>query len=398
MRLYFLMRCFRLRILGPLILAFTGFTLFSEIFKWRRTWGTFKMLNLGNSGETVGSGHYSYRQPYIETNRTHFVPGSFLKGVLPKNESYCNFTYGSLDSFNWTEKHVAYSPELGKVGPYRVIYDVIKVKQNSGAGVTYCTHATPEFVYNVVEIVRRWDGPVSVAVYAPYTDAGLTLVIINHLCHCMPEMAKLSLHLIFPVNHPPVFTSFSLPTLSDSDASIFLPPNFLDCSAPKTLQTFRQSQGLTYPVNVARNVARMAATTSHVLVSDVELLPSRDLVPAFVSMLSRFRRKRIEGDGLDAELSPPLPVMPEPRMKKFVFVLPVFEVDENELDVPATKEKLLDLYARSKAVYFHRWVCIHCQRFPGLQRWLQRKPSVDGPRLVQVLLHCYIASAFLPTF
>ncbi|KAJ9590757.1 hypothetical protein L9F63_016273 [Diploptera punctata] len=331
-------------------------------------------------------GHFSY-QKHVETNRTHFVPGLFLKGIFPTNESYCNFTYGTVDNFNWTEKHVSFSPELGKIGPYRVIYDVVKYSSSENSnniGVTYCTHATPEFVYNIVEIVRRWEGPVSIAVYAPYTDAALTLIVINHLCHCYPEMSKLSLHLIYPVNYPPIFSSINNPTVLDS--KIRPQPNFVDCSAPREpLHTFRQSEGLTYPVNVARNVARTAATTPHVLVSDVELLPSRDLVPGFISMLSRFRRKRIEGDGMDAELSPPLPVMPEPRMKKFVFVLPVFEVDENELEVPATKEELLDLYAQSKAVYFHRWVCIHCQRFPGLQRWLQRKPSVEGAKVVQVL-------------
>jgi hypothetical protein len=36
-------------------------------------------------------------------------------------------------------------------------------------------------------------------------------------------------------------------------------------------------------------------------------------------------------------------------------------------------------------VYFHRWVCLHCQRFPGLQRWLQRKPSTENPNNIQVL-------------
>ncbi|PSN49135.1 hypothetical protein C0J52_14888 [Blattella germanica] len=275
----------------------------------------------------------------------------------------------------------------------------INSDSNKNFGVTYCTHATPEFVYNVVEIVRRWDGPVSIAVYAPFSDAGLTLFIINHLCHCLPEMSKLSLHIIFPVNYPPVFSMVPFPT--HSDLKINNRPNFEDCSAPDSLlngklQTFRQREGLTYPVNVARNVARVAAKTTHVLVSDVELLPSQDLVPAFLAMLARFRRRRIEGDGDDAELFPPLPVMPEPRMKNFVFVLPVFEVAENELDVPDTKEELLDLYAQSKAVYFHRWVCLHCQRFPGLQRWLQRKPSGKDPKLVQVLTCLLIVYIHIP--
>ena len=121
----------------------------------------------------------------------------------------------------------------------------------------------------------------------------------------------------------------------------------------------------------------------------MELLPSRDLVPAFISMLSRFQNQHAEGHSADIDLSPPLHIMQEPRMKNFVFVLPVFEVDEKELNVPSTKEELLELYTQNKAVYFHRWVCLHCQRFPGLQRWLQRKPSAEKSKVIQVL--------FIPT-
>lgn len=58
---------------------------------------------------------------------------------------------------------------------------------------------------------------------------------------------------------------------------------------------------------------------------------------------------------------------------RHVYVLPVFEVADDEPDIPRTKPELLDLYEKDKAVYFHRYVCNHCQRFPGIQRWLQRK-------------------------
>ncbi|GLH09174.1 Uncharacterized protein GBIM_14287 [Gryllus bimaculatus] len=39
--------------------------------------------------------------------------------------------------------------------------------------------------------------------------------------------------------------------------------------------------------------------------------------------------------------------------------------------VPSTKAELLELYAREAAFVFHRWLCPHCQRFPGLLRWLR---------------------------
>lgn len=390
------MRCVCLKILGPLFFAFTCFSLLSEIFRWRKTWNFLPAPHSFRHNGRVPSGGQLFQPPPVGPNRTNFVPGQFLKGVFPKNESYCHFSYGTPEHFNWTDKYVAFSPELGELGPYRVIYNVIKVSDTKASngpvtdfGVTYCTHATPEFLYHVVEIVRRWDGPVSLAVYAPCTDAGFSLAIMHQLCRCLPEMSKLSVHMIFPITHPPVFTSAAFPS-----SNVVKYPTFTDCSAPEALiggklKTFRQREGLTYPVNVGRNVARKAAQTSHVLVSDVELLPSRDLVSAFLSMLLRFQKQHVEGHGININLNPPLPIMQESRMKNFVFVLPVFEVDEKESNVPSTKEELLELYTQNKAVYFHRWVCLHCQRFPGLQRWLQRKPSAEKSKVIQVL--------FIPT-
>nr|CAD7452270.1 unnamed protein product [Timema tahoe] len=229
-------------------------------------------------------------------------------------------------------------------------------------------------MYHIVEIVHRWDGPVSVAVFVPYTDAGLCLAVVDHLCRCLPEMSQLSLHFIFPSTLPPI-VSWTSVDYNETHMKSPKKPEFLDCSAPKDLfvgqfKTFRSQEGLTYPVNVARNVARRGAQTWHILVSDVELLPSEGLVPGFISMLSRFRKKRGHYS----------------TSTKFVFVVPVFEVDESLHNVPMTKEQLLDLYAQNKAVYFHRWVCLHCQRFPGLQRWLQRKPGVGGTSFVQPIL------------
>lgn len=413
MRIYFFQRCFRPKILGSLFFAFTCFTLLSEIFRWRNTWNSPSMLHSSRHNAVLPSGErFTSRIPPQVPNHTTFVPGQFLRGMFPQNESYCQFNYGAPEHFNWTDNYIAFSPELGEMGPFRVIYNVIKVSDNMASngpvtkfGVTYCTHATPEFLYHIVEVVQRWDGPVSLAVYAPCTDAGLSLKIMHHLCRCLPEMSRLSIHLIFPITHPPVFTSTAFPSCYDSNSNVHQYPTFTDCSAPEALldgklKTFRQREGLTYPVNVARNVARKAAETSHILVSDVELLPSRDLVSAFLSMLSRFQKQHAEGDEDDFDLNRPLSIMHEFHMKKYVFVLPVFEVDDRESNVPSTKEELLELYTQNKAVYFHRWICLHCQRFPGIQRWLQQKPSTERPKVIQVLFVLFLAgqNAFAQMF
>ena len=105
---------------------------------------------------------------------------------------------------------------------------------------------------------------------------------------------------------------------------------------------------MTYPINVARNVARTFAPTNRVLVSDIELLPSERLASGFLAM--------IHG-------RPPRPGL--------VFVLPTFEIHAQEKP-PSNKRELMAAVRNGLAIYFHRFVCTHCQRFPGLTKWLLR--------------------------
>ncbi|KAF6199773.1 hypothetical protein GE061_006071 [Apolygus lucorum] len=291
------------------------------------------------------------------SNSKHFIPGMFLKNVLPRNESYCRFRFGLPDMLEINESDVDFTPELGEDSDYRVIYNVLGSNYNVSDkknNVTFCTHATPEFFYYVVEVLQRWEGPVSIATFVPSTDASLILCLAERLCSCLPDMARVSLHFIFPLSHPPRL--IACPSTLSDQAGCGMPKPL----ANKSLQTFRNSEAMTYPVNVARNVARMQSQTTFTLVADVELFPSKNLVGNFLKMVDKLKQK--SENGLNDFAS------------RIVYVLPVFEVGANEA-VPSVKSKLLEMYSQNQAFYFHRWVCSHCQRFPGLQRWLLKKSS-----------------------
>jgi Glycosyl-transferase for dystroglycan len=93
-----------------------------------------------------------------------------------------------------------------------------------------------------------------------------------------------------------------------------------DCSPPlQKIETLRQTLKLTYPVNVGRNAARQASNTSFVLVSDIELIPSKGLNEQFANLLQRLTERR--NSLLQMRTSNTW------TGRGFVYVLPVFEVN-----------------------------------------------------------------------
>ncbi|XP_015115744.1 beta-1,4-glucuronyltransferase 1 [Diachasma alloeum] len=271
-----------------------------------------------------------------------YAPGMYMAGRRPANSTFCGWNYGLPRSLRYPASRVTRSPQDNGRGPYRVL--PFAIRGGSGARneklvkLTLCTHATADQVYNVVEIVRRWEGHVSLTIFAPGLDAGLAVDLIERACLCEPEMFKVSVHLIFPAGRPPALSH------------VYRPEG--DCAASdlqwRDSDTERKQRGMIYPINMARNVARSLAPSSRVLVSDIELLPSDKLASGFLEM--------IHG---------------RPPRSALIFVVPVFEIEENERP-PRTKRELMDAVRSGVAVYFHKYVCVHCQKFPGITKWMLR--------------------------
>lgn len=316
-------------------------------------------------------------------------PGFFMKGTYPLNNTFCRFNYGLPKKLDWQLAPISGTPQLGKKSPYRVIYNAIERSMFDTSytmdKVTYATHVTPDFLYHIVEIARFWDGPISVTAFVPNYDLDITMKLLTQLCRCYDGMAKVAVHLMYPVtdlpillNHPKkpknVTTKVPLklrnqtenglrklllkkdPEVGEQSKKVdsvsnnmtlnvqpvklpvqprtlhnfkhFINIDFKDCSTPNMgeTRTFRSRHGLVYPVNVARNVARKASETQYNLVSDVELIPSDGLATKFTGMV---KRQKINGHyGL----------LPKWRL---AFVIPVFEVEQGE-DIPRNKSRLVN--------------------------------------------------------
>ncbi|XP_032683457.1 beta-1,4-glucuronyltransferase 1-like [Odontomachus brunneus] len=296
-------------------------------------------LVLRDEGISIPDSHANPQQD-AQPGPPVYSAGMYMAGRRPHNTSVCRWYYGLPEVLSYPPSRLTWSPEIGEKSPYRILPFVLRGAETTDRlpQVTLSTHATADQVYGIVELARRWEGPLSLSVFVPGLDAGLAVAQLDRACRCEPAMYKVSVHLVFPAGRPP-----AVGVISRTQG---------DCAASdlqwRQAETERRKRSMTYPINVARNVARTAANTSRVLVSDIELLPSARLASGFVEMV-RHRPPRIG----------------------MIFVVPVFEIESNE-QPPATKLELLAACRAGLAVYFHRFLCPHCQRFPGLTRWMIR--------------------------
>lgn len=128
-----------------------------------------------------------------------------------------------------------------------------------------------------------------------------------------------------------------------------------DCNARPPYERFDRSQlyktqhNLTYPINVGRNLARMAALTHFVFANDIELYPSPGLPRKFLQMIAT---------------SGKISNRHNPR----VFPLPVFEIEAG-YEVPWNKNELLRLLRMDKLVRFHESFCSKCHQIPNADEW-----------------------------
>lgn len=119
------------------------------------------------------------------------------------------------------------------------------------------------------------------AAFVPDADAETVGKQLLHLCYCLEDMSRVSVHFVFPANETPYYLPM-LPSASEPT----------DCDIAYIFKeiSYRHLNHLAYPVNVCRNVAKNAVTTRYVLVSDVQLIPSEKLASRFLKMVSNIRK------------------------------------------------------------------------------------------------------------
>ncbi|XP_074601557.1 beta-1,4-glucuronyltransferase 1-like [Brevipalpus obovatus] len=249
--------------------------------------------------------------------------------------------------------------------------------------VTLSTQGTYEFLYHVENLCKRWDGPLSVAVYAPGEDFLASLHLIGFMGMCCDRCVRqnVSWHMIYDMRHGPKPEEIKFPAKLINYSEY-------DCSTPLEQMissyenTYRSGNKLPYPINVARNVARLSVKTKYLLASDIELYPSLNIVSMFKKLLERERSSQVPN------INPRVP---------HVYVLPIFEVNTG-LNPPLTKVQLNHMMKKKEAIFFHYWVCDACQNFPDRKEWIDAIPADASLNIFRVTQRLRSRSSWEPLY
>jgi len=215
--------------------------------------------------------------------------------------------------------------------------------------ITIITQSSVSNLPDIERLVRDWDGPVSVGVFAPGSDIEIAVKVLYTMKVCNQAVrSNVIFSLVLALSHPPKY---------HHDLSVYLhkiksnPPvcksflSFDDILQSKTDRNY-ENQAVPYPVNLLRNVALENVRTSHVFVIDIDMSPSANLRKSFQKEYLSIKREN------------------------GVYVIPTFELEER-IEIPSTKKELLDLWSLGKARPFYETVCWKCQKYTDYNKWMR---------------------------
>ena len=204
-------------------------------------------------------------------------------------------------------------------------------------------------LYELIELVTPWSGPISISVFVPDIELALTLNYIQYLRSCYPAIQRqVSFHLAYPADHP-----------GTQDLSFQQQLESLDCQQPKQvlelllerrdeeMMSWRLSYP--YPQNLLRNLAKQGCQTNYTYISDIDMVPS----PGMDLQLETFLRKDQERN----------------NCTQCAFVIPTYEISLNSSHLPQNKTELIEFLKKREARQFHEEIWPLNQQSSDLKRW-----------------------------
>lgn len=216
--------------------------------------------------------------------------------------------------------------------------------------VTLVSQCSPDNLHHIESLIKRWKGPMSIAVFSPDRDAVSSMFGIQILRKCNADIRRfVTFHIMYPSSHPPRFDE----TVLDFTEN--------DCST--ALSHLRESEGqnyargeLPYPQNSLRNIARVKIKTDLFYLVDIDTVPSLDLRYLF----TKFAKKR----GLFNQT------------KLEAFITPAFEIRSHHA-LPKNKDEAIRLVDDGEMRPFHYDTCPNCQKPTEFDHWYGYRGSED---------------------
>ncbi|XP_041037960.1 beta-1,4-glucuronyltransferase 1 [Carcharodon carcharias] len=273
---------------------------------------------------------------------------------------------------------------LDASGRYRLYRDVsrspvaARAARSPGLELSLATHSSVHNLHQLPALVRRWQGPLAVAVFAPAGELLPALLALRRLeLYCPGLRDTVTFTLVTPSRlRLPPYPPGGLDGEQD-EAEAHWDPGLDSDSEPEPhppcrralaplhrLRLQRRNYALgnaSYPNNLLRNAARAALASRYVLLIDMDMLPSGGLHAHFLELMSSPRGA-------------------PPAADRTLFVLPALEIRHSRR-LPWDKAELQRLYQVAEVRPFYSELCPRCQAPTNYSRWINLPAGGPGLRV-----------------